>query len=360
VSSRRAVLAGGLVAVIAGVGLGIAVMPAFGQSPTADQIVRRVADQAKATTSVHATVSVATDDGKIGGPIVAEVWSEEPGRGRAEVRQSPLTELNGMVAVSDGETGAFYNKAKNQVIVASKGDFDAMKPANVPRQALDFNRAIDELFKNADVKLLGNETIDGVATYKLEATPKPGTEAAQHGAGKATVWIDQSRNIPLKAVISAKDGVFTISAKNVELNPKLDPALWKFTIPAGAEVIKAADLKPQPLTVDQARSLSSIKVLIPETLPAGWARASIERVSQSVVQKYENGKLGFIVWAGPEAQAPRPAGRDAEKVTVRGIEGSLRSADGQTSLLWRENGVAYVIAGDLSREDALKLAATLK
>ncbi|GIW05837.1 MAG: hypothetical protein KatS3mg060_0642 [Dehalococcoidia bacterium] len=357
-SHRRAIIAGGILTALAATALGVAVLPAFGQAPTADQIVRRVAEQTNATSSIRATISIATDDSRVGGPLVAEVWTEKPGKGRAEVRQSPLSELNGTLAVSDGSTAYLYAKSKNQVIVATRAELEALAPNDrLPAQAMDLTGAVDELFKHADVKLLGSETVDGVASYKLEATPKPGTTAR---GGKATVWIDQARNIPIKAVLPTERGVLTVSARNVELNPKLDAALWRFTPPAGAEVIRAADLKPQPLTLDQARALSSTKVLIPESLPAGTSLVKIERIGQAVVQTYAIGTRSVTIWSGSADAAPRLAGRDVERVTVRGVAGSLREAGGTLALTWSENGFAYAITGQLTRDDALRLASVLK
>ncbi|MFN8532731.1 MAG: DUF2092 domain-containing protein [Dehalococcoidia bacterium] len=358
-SKRRAIVAGGLLGAIVAAALGVAVGPVFGQTPSADQIARRVAEQSKNTTSVHATVSVATNDSRIGGPLVVEVWTEKPAKGRAEVRQTPLSDLSGALAVTDGQTAYLYAKSKNQVIVASRTDLETMAPKDrLPHQAMDLNAAVDELFKQADVKLLGSETIDGVAAYKLEVSPKPGTITKPRGP--ATVWIDRARNIPVKAVLPTDQGVLTISAKDVKINSKLDAALWSFSPPAGAEVIRAADLKPQPLTPDEARAMASVKVLIPESLPTGARLVGIERVGPAVVQKYELGDQEFSIWSGPASQAPTIPGRDAEKVALRGTTATIHEAAGITSLTWTENGFAYAIAGGLSRDDALRLAASLK
>jgi outer membrane lipoprotein-sorting protein len=360
VSLYRTLLAGGILTGLAASALVLAAVPAFGQTPSAEQIVRRVADRAQSTTSVRATISVSSDDGRLGGPLVAEVWSEKPGKGRTEVRQSPLSELSGAVAVSDGITAYLYTKSKNQVIVAGRADLEALQPKDLlPTPAIDLQTAVDELFKQASVTVLGSETIDGVATFKLEATPKPGSPAAR-GAGRSTVWIDQARYIPVKAVLATDRGQMTITAKNVELNPKLDAGLWRFTPPAGAEVIRAADLRPQPLTLDQARSLPSPKVLIPETLPAGATLAKIERLGPAVIQTYALGARSFTLWSGPADAAPRLAGRDVERVTVRNSTAALREADGVIALTWTEGGFAYAITGALTRDDALRLASALK
>lgn len=67
-----------------------------------------------------------------------------------------------------------------------------------------------------------------------------------------------------------------------------------------------------------------------------------------------------MVWAGPTDAAPRLAGRDLERVALRGITGSLREADGVVALTWSESGFAYAITGQLSRDESLRLAATLR
>lgn len=281
---RRLLIAGTVVAGLTAAGVGSAALPAFGQTPSADQIVRRVAEQAQATTSARATISISTSDSRLAGPLVAEVWSEKPGKARAEVRQAPLSELTGALAVSDGQSASLYLRSKNQVIVGSRADLEALTPKDqLPKAAFDLNTTVDELFKRAEVRLLGTETVDGVATYKLEATPKSGGTSR---AGTSTVWIDRARNVPVRAVLATDQGTVTISAKNVELNPKLDAALWRFTPPAGAEIVRAVDLRPQPLTVEQARALPSPKVLLPDALPAGASLVRIERVGPSVVQRY--------------------------------------------------------------------------
>jgi outer membrane lipoprotein-sorting protein len=358
VFNRRLLIAGTVVAGLAAAGVGSAALPAFGQTPSADQIVRRVAEQAQATTSARATIAISTSDSRLGGPVVAEVWSEKPGKARAEVRQAPLSELTGALAVSDGQSAALFLRSKNQVIVGSRADLEAMLPKDrLPTAAIDLNTAVDDLFKHAEVRLLGSETIDGVATYKLEATPKPGAKTRY---GTATVWVDRARNIPVRAVLATDQGTVTVSAKNVELNPKLDASLWRFSPPAGAEIVRAVDLRPQPLTLEQARALPAPKVLLPESLPAGATLVQIERVGPSVVQRYAVGTREFVIWSGPTDTAPRLTGRDLERVALRGVTGTLREADGVVALTWSENGFAYAITGQLSRDEALRLATALR
>lgn len=356
-SWRKATAAIAVLAVAAA-GFGVYVVPAFGGNPTAEEVIRKAAGQAKIITSGHATVSITSNDLSLVGPLVAEVWSQKPGQFRAEVRQTPIGNLAGLVAVSDGTNFWAYQQVKNQVIIGNKADFPNGKtPFDALNQLSDYNQLVDKLLQNADAALLGNETIDGVSTYKLTLTPKPGDGSEDNPT--ITVWIDSSRFIPVKGVLTTEDGEFTFQAKNIEINPQLSPALWSFTPPAGAEVVYARDLQPETLTLDQARAMSSIRVMVPEQLPAGASLTKVQRVGQGVVQSYTFGTTSFTIWAGPADAGRVSLGRVAEQITIHGQPASVATAGGQTVVAWQESGFAYVITGDISKEDAIAIANSL-
>jgi outer membrane lipoprotein-sorting protein len=96
-----------------------------------------------------------------------------------------------------------------------------------------------------DLKYVGDEDFDGQKMWVLEGTPKAGTAAAAPSGpagqqpGKIRISVGQKDNFPHRWILYAKDGTEMAETQitNVKLNPKLDDALFKYTPPAGAQVM---------------------------------------------------------------------------------------------------------------------------
>jgi hypothetical protein len=146
----------------------------------------------------------------------------------------------------------------------------------------------------------------------------------------------------------------------------VDETLFTFEIPAGTEVVTFTDLEPQSLTLEEAAANAEFDLMTPMELPAGATLVEIQEVRGAIVQRYTKPEGGSFSIAqavfnddSDELNTPSP---DSQPVEVRGTTGSIRiSEDGRQVLLtWTEGDLVYLVAGDLTAEDALLLAESLQ
>ena len=83
--------------------------------------------------------------------------------------------------------------------------------------------------------------------WVLEGTPKPGVDLVPKGMGPAAqepgkirMSVGQADGFVHRWILYAKDGsvMGETQLTNIKLNGKLDPALFKYTPPAGARVME--------------------------------------------------------------------------------------------------------------------------
>ncbi len=137
--------------------------------------------------------------------------------------------------------------------------------------------------------------------------------------------------------------------------------------------MKKGDVTIQPANdVAAASQLAGFKVLAPAYLPDGY---TAEKQPETWIVSHANdGVMADISYANQAANghisivekmyrsgAPRDTMNGAEKqaVTVRGQPGTWMPAGGKSNLTWEENGIAYMIIGSLSKNEALKIAVSL-
>lgn len=106
-----------------------------------------------------------------------------------------------------------YDTGKN------KADFESFL-------AIGFGGSGRELQRSFDVSYGGKETIDGVATEKLELTPK--TQKGRNVFSHITLWIDPARGISLQQKLEEGSGDFRLAKySNIKINGKLDDGVFK-------------------------------------------------------------------------------------------------------------------------------------
>jgi outer membrane lipoprotein-sorting protein len=85
-----------------------------------------------------------------------------------------------------------------------------------------------------DVKLIREESLDGVKTSVLELKPK--SEKVSAMFTKIVLWVDQSRWIPVQTRLTESSGDYlTIRFENMRFNPKLPDKTFKLNIPSDVE-----------------------------------------------------------------------------------------------------------------------------
>jgi hypothetical protein len=225
--------------------------------------------------------------------------------------------------------------------------------------------AVDKLLEYFEADRTGTETVAGQTAYQLELKPIPEQMPAEYAAvgGLVNLWIDKSRNVPLAATYTGGSmGETSLTARELEINAGVDEGLFSFEIPAGAEVVKFADLEPKSLTLDEAAASADFEFLTPEVTPEGATLVDVLDVHGTIVQRYTLPDGGsFSIAQGQADETPKPS-TEEQAVEVRGVAGSLFvSEDGDKVLLtWSDGGVFFYVAGDITPDQALAIAESLK
>jgi outer membrane lipoprotein-sorting protein len=95
---------------------------------------------------------------------------------------------------------------------------------------------MQDLWSMPDLKVTGEDMLDGQNMWVLEATLKAEGDAA---GGKVSAFIGQSDNIPHRILTFDKDGkeVSDTRLSNIKINGPVKDALFKYTPPKGAKVV---------------------------------------------------------------------------------------------------------------------------
>ena len=336
--------------------------------PTAEEIVAKMQEVEASTEDAHAVVefSIQSEDMDVDMDVVVELWEKRPAKLRAEVIEADEAEFKGVISVTDGEQAWLYHPGENVVVTGALGDLESDEIPVDPQQVIGLmEEGIQWAMDNFDVKLAGEEELNGVATYKLEFTPKEGEDYSLPipADAKATLWVEKDRWIALQAHVDGSTfGEGWVRVRSFEFNTGLDDALFQFEIPEGAEVINVADMEPVPLTLDEAEAQAGFDLLVPTYEPDGTTLIEVFRVGDAFVLRYDHSTTSFTIVQGdlPQPMQQSPSG-EATEVTVRGQTAALFADDtGNSFLAWTEDGVSIAIAGHISADEIVKVAESLQ
>jgi hypothetical protein len=199
--------------------------------------------------------------------------------------------------------------------------------------------------------------------------PVPEQMPAEYTAvgGIINLWVGQESSLPLAMEYTGGSmGEFSATVIEFEVNAGVDETLFTFEVPADAEVVTFADLEPKSMTLAQASESAEFEFLTPTETPAGATLVDILDVRGALVQRYTLPDGGsFTIAQGSSADGSaetRTPSTESQSVDVRGTSGQLfESEDGtQVLLTWTDGDLYYVIAGDLTAEQALTVAESLQ
>ncbi len=359
-----------------------------GNAPTAQEIMDRMKAARENLQTAHTVAEITLDAPERSGTFKVEAWAAKTGttdaagrpigQARARVLEASDAELVGTEVVNDGQTFWLYNPDANTVITGAisdlkRGDIGAQDPT---AQLMRMQEMLQRVIDGSDVVVEEHHaTVAGRETWQVRLTPKPETaQELQLGSQITTrLWIDKATDLPIKGVIDAGSlGRVEATATELELNQPLPEGIFRFTPPAGADVINAADImrkaRPQTMSLDDARAQVDFPLLAPSELPAGAQLEQVQVLSlrgTTVIQNF-GGSIVFSLVQGRgdfPGDDRAPAGAEMQTITVRGQPATLITsggADQGTLLRWEENGVTIVIAGTLSPEQASAIAESLQ
>ena len=347
--------------------------------PSARDILVQTLETSKTIDNAHAVIDINMDGPEEKASATVEVWGRHeengPGAFRLEVLKTDKEEAAGAVVVSNGETVWAYSRAKGKVFVGTVEEAKAALKEKQPLQD-EFDKeefvhpenseeAVDKLLEYFEVSRTGSETVADADAYQLELKPIPEQMPEEYAAvgGLVNLWIDKSRNVPLAAAYTGgATGEVSVTVQKLEINQGVDEALFTFEIPAGAEVVSFADLKPKSLSLDEAAASAEFDILTPDETPDGATLVDVLDVRGAIVQRYNLPDGGsFSIAQGRSDETPKPS-TEEQAVEVRGVAGSLFvSEDGERVLLtWSEGESHFYIAGNLTADQALAVAESLK
>ena len=329
--------------------------------PSADEIVAKLKEVEANTQDAHAILEMTVESQGVAENAVIEVWEKKPNKFKAVVLEASDADYVGSVTVADGGQVWMYQPSQNEVVVGEVGPDEPAGPRDLI-QSVD--EVIQRVLDTSEVKLVDDkEEVAGRKTYKLELTPTDDEEALLPGGSKATLWVDQEDWVILQAHLSGEIvGEAWMTVDSFELNTALDDSLFQFEIPEGAQVTDLEDLRPTPVTLDEARSQAGFPLLLPGYLPDGVTLIEVLTMDKAVILRYDHAETSFTIIQGTIGdRMPLPTGTQETEVVVRGQTATLFSDTGSSNLLaWEENGVAINIAGHISQDEILKVAESLK
>lgn len=331
-----------------------------GMQPTAEEIVAKLREVEASTEDAHGVVEISVNGQGMDEELVIEAWEKKPNMFRAKVLEASDSELVGSISVTDGNQFWGYHPGENEVLV---GEVGSEEPASAREMIQYVDEIVQRVLDSSDVKLLGSEDVAGVATYKLELTPKEGEETFLPTGGKVTLWVDQDRWIVLQAHVTGElVGEASMTVRSFELNTGLSDDLFQFEVPEGVQVTNVEDKQPESITLDQAQAQTDFDLLLPTYLPDGTTLVDVLAVEGAIILRYNHTETSFTIVQGlPIGQMPAPPGSQKAEVTVRGQTGNLISDGGPANLLnWTEDGVVITIAGQISEDEILKVADSLQ
>jgi outer membrane lipoprotein-sorting protein len=334
--------------------------------PTVEEIVANVREVEASTEDVHAILEVSLQAQGMDEEAVVEVWEKRPNKLRAEVLEASDPKFAGIVSVTDGQQGWMYNPNENQVIVG-KPDQEELTS---PREMLQFaENIIQRVLDTSEVELVDEEEVAGLATYKLEFTPKEDSDETVLPMGsKATLWVDQERWIVLQAhFVGDMVGEGWMRVRSFDLNAGIADERFHFEIPEDAEVIEFEDMEPVPITLDEALEQAGFPLRVPTYVPEPATLIDVLAMEGGIVLRYDHATVSFTIVQrlAAEEDRERVLGLEAlpqESLTVRGQAATLFADEGagKSLLTWAEDGVDITIAGDISRDEILKVAESLQ
>lgn len=389
--SRKIFLPIGALLVVVALAAGVMIVRA-----SADELLQKAARMLYDTQSGHAVISFSFAAPEQDGSGVVEVWGRkdvgpngEPAF-RVNVLESSKEEALGMVAVSDGTQVTLYHPAENTAYVgtiaelkdkirehaqasdfAGWDDFDH-DPSNYeegdhPQTPEEW---VDKLLEYVTAERIGTELISGDPANHLRLVPIPEKMPDEFRAngGNFHVWLRLTDNAPLAAEYSdGAVGSAKVTASDVQLytadQAGIDLSLFNYTPPAGATIVPLAELQPPAADPQQAAALNDLAVLKPAKLPTAARLEGTVEIRGAVVQRYRlpDGKDFTIAQGSGDAAVP-PQNSRSESVAVQGVEGMLYSDDsGQRTLLtWSTGETTFWVGGDLTADQALEIANSLK
>jgi len=382
---RTVIVIGIVVLVLATAGLVAATM-----IPSAEELLIASLERLESVSSGHAVVDLELQMPEQDVSATVEIWGElnigpngEPAA-RLLILESSEMEYVGLTIVTDGSDFWLYSPVRNSVIVGQAdelatliaekmaehegqwdqgGDF-TIDPADHPETPAE---AVELILEYATVQRNGSSLIGDQETDLLRIVPIADKmpEEIRLAGGFINLWLRASDQLPVAAEYAESAfGHAKFEASQIQVGESIDPNIFSFEIPEGVEVIQATELLTRLESLNEMADPADLDIMSLGQLPAGSEPAGTEQFGSTVVQRFAlSGGRSFVIAQGASIPLDAPVeATSSQTVTVRGSAGMLHSNEdaSRTMLVWQEDSLFIMVAGDLSPEQALAVAESLQ
>jgi len=200
--------------------------------PTLDQVFAKMDEVAKAFKSTQADIErtkvtlIVNDKDVANGKLYYVRRGNEP-RLKIELSKPMLQYL-----LIDKAKLQLYTPNLKQVQEASLGGH-----SNTVEQfmALGFGQSSQDLKKNYQVNLAGEETVDGKKTAILDLAPKNPTM----GIKSVRMWMDEQKGVSVQVKATETSGDYTLfKYSNIKLNANISDSTFDLKMPKDVRVVK--------------------------------------------------------------------------------------------------------------------------
>jgi len=387
--NRKLVIALTFVLILASVAL-----VSFAMQPSARDLLVASLTAVDEITDGHAIVAIEADmpDQSVNG--TAEVWgklavgpNEEPAF-RIEILEASEAGMVGKTAVSDGTqiwlwdatenvvyTGTHEELAAMMVQQMEDKDWEAMAdeagyaiPADREKNVEDMpqtaEEAIDKLLEYATAERMGSETLNGTDAVALRLIPiaEMMPDEVRATGGLLNVWLRAGDNAPLAVELAGNSiGYGKATATQLEINQGLDNAIFTFDIPEGAKVVRIVDME-MPEHEEKTAVSPDFTPLAATELPEGATFMEQSTIRGAIVDRYSLPDGRSFMVAQSAVDIDLPFGEGETETAVRGVTATINADEegGRAILSWSENGINFWVGGDITADDALMVAESLK
>lgn len=272
---------------------------------------------------------------------------------RVEVLAPPS--MKGQLTVFDGRTTWFYSPADNEVHMLRGGGIFVEEEDQIALLSGLVRRIADE----AKLRSLGRQRWAGIICDVIELT---GLRAAGPVA-RQVVFLERRHGLPVRLEAFDRGGkaLLGIAFYDFVINRGLTEADFAFTPPPGAVLVPSA-LAERVASLEEAHRAAPFNLVVPTELPQGFTLRSVATLGEgkelAVLLEYSNGTASITLTESLPREAPLLSGLPT--VGIAGVTAQVMAAGHLTLLYWSRGGVEFLLAGEASQADLVKVANSLR
>ena len=209
---------------------------------TLETVEKKLTEKSKSITSLTADITMVTDVNFEGGSSKSEskgtleyLKQGEKFLSRMELKTVATQRFGEQETKMDSSTLTIVDGDITYLLLDQMGQKMAMKQKAQNAYGADADSMLKPLRKEHDLKLLPDSSVDGTATYVIEATPK----SAATGGGKIVMYLAKDTGIVLRMLNFDNQGrpMANTTYANIKMNPKIDASRFVFKAPEGVQIM---------------------------------------------------------------------------------------------------------------------------